>query len=176
MTVIGFVGLGRMGLPMPANLLDKGFAVVGCDLDPERTAVLAAKGATVARTPADAARQADITLSIIMNDAVLRAVALGSDGVLAGTAPGRIYADLSTVSPAASAEVGAAARTRGVGYLCAKVAGSVGLAESGGLTLFASGDADHFDRCRPAFAAMAAQVLHVGAGGTPLPTSSSSTA
>ena len=164
MTTIGFVGLGRMGLPMAAHLLKSGFAVVGCDLDPHKTAALAAQGGTVARTPADAARQADVTMSIIMNDAILRAVALGPDGVLAGARPGCIFADLSTVSPAASAEVGAAARERGIGYLCAKVAGSVGLAESAGLTLFASGDADDFARCRAAFEAMAATVHHVGAG------------
>ena len=103
-------------------------------------------------------------MSIIMNDAVLRAVALGPDGVLAGARPGSIVVDLSTVSPAASADVGAAARERGVGYLCGKVAGSVGLAESAGLTLFASGDADDFGRCRPAFEAMAANVHHVGEG------------
>ena len=161
---IAFVGLGRMGLPMATNLLKAGFAVVGCDVDRSKAEALAARGATTAATPADAARGADMTVSMIMNDAILQAVAAGPDGVLAGAAPGHVYVDLSTVSPAASATVRVEAEKHGIAYLCGKVAGSVGLAEEGGLTLFASGDPDAFDRCRPAFAAMAAKVHHVGEG------------
>lgn len=164
MTTIAFIGLGRMGLPMARNLLDAGFAVTGCDIDPARTAALARFGANVAATPAQAAASADITFSILMNDAVLRKVALGEDGVLKGARPGHLYCDLSTVSPAASADVAAAAHGAGVAYLCGKVAGSTGLAESGGLTLFASGAQSAFERAHPAFAAMAAKVLHVGEG------------
>lgn len=159
---IGFVGLGRMGLPMAANLLKAGFAVVGCDRDPARVEALAARGAGIAATPAEAASRCDITVSIILNDAVLREVAQGPQGVLAGAAPGHLYIDLSTVSPAASQAVAAYAKEKGACYLCAKVAGSVGLAESGGLTLFASGGQADFDRARPLFQAMAANVHYVG--------------
>ena len=161
---IAFVGLGRMGLPMALNLLAKGFAVVGCDLDPARVEALRERGGRAAPTPAAAAAEADMTLSIIMNDAVLRAVALGPEGVLAGASPGHLYCDLSTVSPAASAEVALVASERGADYLCGKVAGSVGLAERGELTLFASGSASAYARAEPAFAAMAAAVRHVGGG------------
>lgn len=161
---IAFVGLGRMGLPMAGNLLKGGFPVVGCDLDPARREALVARGGLSAETPAEAASRADITLSMVMSDPALETVALGPQGVLAGASPGHLFADLSTVSPAASARVGTAARARGVAYLCAKVAGSVGLAETAGLTLFASGEAADFARARPAFAAMAAAMHHVGAG------------
>jgi 2-hydroxy-3-oxopropionate reductase len=163
-TTIAFVGLGRMGLPMASNLLKAGFPVIGCDVDRTRAEALAARGASVAASPAEAARRADLTFSMIMNDTVLHAVANGPDGVLAGAAPGHVFADLSTVSPAASAAVAVAARERETAFLCAKVAGSVGLAAEAGLTLFASGDPESFERCRPAFAAMAAKVHHVGAG------------
>ena len=164
MTTIAFIGLGRMGLPMASNLLARGFAVVGCDLDAARTAALAARGASVAASPAEATAQADVTFSIIMNDDILREVALGPSGVLACAQPGHVFADLSTVSPRASLEVAGRAAERGVGYVCARVAGSVGLAESAGLTLFGSGGAQDFERCRPAFEAMAANVRHVGEG------------
>lgn len=163
-TTVGFVGLGRMGLPMAGNLLKAGMRVVGCDVDPARTAALAGLGAGTAASPAEAARGADVTVSMVMNDAILLEVAAGPDGVLAGAGPGRVYVDLSTVTPAASARVATAARERGVAYLCGKVAGSVGLAEQAGLTLFASGDRDTFERCRPVLAAMAAKVHHVGEG------------
>lgn len=161
---IAFIGLGRMGLPMAANLVAAGYPVVGCDRDAARSGALAARGATVAGTPAEAAARADLSLSMILDDAVLGTVACGPDGVLAGAEPGHLYVDLSTVSPAASARVSAAAVERGVAYVCGKVAGSVALAEAAGLSLFASGEAADFARARPVFAAMAAKVHHVGAG------------
>jgi 3-hydroxyisobutyrate dehydrogenase-like beta-hydroxyacid dehydrogenase len=164
MTTIAFIGLGRMGLPMAANLLKAGHAVIGCDIDAGRRAAFAALGGQTEKTPAEAAGLSDITLSIIMNDAILRTVATGPDGVLAGARPGHLYVDLSTVSPAVSAEVAAAARGAGVSYLCAKVAGSIGLAEAAKLTLFASGAATDFTRAEPVFAALAERVLHVGEG------------
>lgn len=161
---IAFIGLGRMGLPMAANLIRKGYAVIGCDLDTGRMAMLAALGGLRAATPREAAAQADATLSMIMNDAVLHAVSLGPDGVLAGAAAGHVYSDLSTVSPAASARVAEASRAAGVSYVCGKVAGSVGLAEKGELSLFGSGEEHAFERMRDVFGAMAARVDHVGAG------------
>ena len=101
---------------------------------------------------------------MIMNDAILHRVALGPEGVIANLAAGAVYADLSTVTPAASATVREAAEARGGGYLCGAVAGSVGPATDGTLTLFASGARDDFDRCLPAFEAISARALHVGAG------------
>ncbi len=119
MKTIAFIGLGRMGLPMASNLIKAGFDVIGCDLDIGRRDALAALGGQVAATPAQAAARSDMSISMIMNDAILRAVAMGPEGVLAGARAGHVYADLSTVSPAASAEVAAAARAAGIGYVCA---------------------------------------------------------
>jgi len=161
---IGFIGLGRMGLPMAANLLRAGHAVVGCDIDPARRTAFAALGGALADTPALAVAGSDATLSMVMTDAILRDVACGPHGVLAGARPGHLYADLSTVTPTASAEVSARAAAAGVAYLCAKVSGSVGLAEQGGLTLFASGPLPAFETLAPVFAVLARQVHHVGAG------------
>lgn len=164
MTTIGFIGLGRMGLPMAANLLKAGFAVIGHDTAPARGALLAERGGSVAPDIASLARDADLVISMIMNDAILHQVALGPQGVVENLRPGSVYADLSTVTPAASAVVGRAAAARGVGYLCGAVAGSIGPATDGTLTLFASGEAAQFDTALPAFRAMAARALHVGAG------------
>lgn len=164
MTTIGFIGLGRMGLPMAANLLRAGFDVIGYDTDPARIAALAKSGADAGVNIASLAQASDIVISMIMNDAILHQVALGPAGVVENLRPGAVYADLSTVTPAASAEVGRAAGAKGVGYLCGAVAGSTGPATDGTLTLFASGALADFDRCKPAFDAMSARALHVGAG------------
>ena len=164
MTTVGFIGLGRMGMPMAANLLKAGFAVVGCDVDRSRTDELARRGASSASGPAEAARRSDVVVSMIMNDRILHEIALGEAGVLAHLRPGAVFADLSTVTPAASAAVAEAAKAEGAAYVCGKVAGSVGLATEGTLTLFASGERFHFETCRPVFEAMAGTVRHVGAG------------
>lgn len=164
MTTIGFVGLGRMGLPMAANLLKAGFRVIGHDISAARVSALVALGGEDAGGIADLARMSDIVISMIMNDAILHQVALGPDGIIANLGPDAVHADLSTVTPAASAEVGKAAAARGVDYLCGAVAGSIGPATEGTLTLFASGDKAAFERSLPAFKAMSARALHVGEG------------
>ncbi|MCC6304328.1 MAG: NAD(P)-dependent oxidoreductase [Rhodobacteraceae bacterium] len=164
MTTVGFIGLGRMGQPMAANLLRAGFRVIAHDIVPERVRALAAAGAEAAAGPGALAGASDIVISMIMNDAILHEVALGPGGVVANLREGAVYADLSTVTPGASAAVGRAAAARGRGYLCGAVAGSTGLAAAGRLTLFASGAEADFTRCRPAFEAVAARALHVGTG------------
>lgn len=163
---IGFIGLGRMGLPMASNLLKAGFSVQGLDTDPARVVALCDKGGTQADTIATLAAHSDIVISMIMNDTILHQVALGAEGVVENLVPGKVFADLSTVTPDASSVVGLAAAKRGVGYLCGAVAGSIGPATDGTLTLFASGSAPDFDRCLPAFNAMSARALYVGEGDT----------
>jgi 3-hydroxyisobutyrate dehydrogenase-like beta-hydroxyacid dehydrogenase len=164
MTVIAFTGLGRMGFPIAINLLRAGFAVIGYDLDPAKMAALVERGGKQARSPAEAAALSDLSLSIIMNDAILRDVAMGENGVLKGAQSGHVYCDLSTVSPSASGEVRIKAAEAGVEYLCAKVSGSIDRAESASLTLFASGPADAFTRSHAVFQAMAGSVHYVGEG------------
>ncbi len=166
MTTIGFIGLGRMGQPMAANLLKAGFPVIGYDTDPARTSALAGMGAASGTGVAEVAKASDIVISMIMNDAILHRVALGPEGVVENLAAGAVFADLSTVTPAASAEVRKAAVERGRGYLCGAVAGSIGPATDGTLTLFASGAPEDFALCLPAFQAISANALHVGTGET----------
>ena len=149
---------------MVANLLKAGHQVTGCDISPAQNSAAAALGAKIAASPAEAAAGSNMSISILMNDAILREVAFGPSGILAGAGEGHVYCDLSTVSPEVSAQVRERARLAHTGYLCGKVAGSIGLAHSAGLTLFASGEVADFAFCRPVLEAMAAKVLHVGEG------------
>lgn len=161
---IGFVGLGRMGQPMARNLLKAGFALQVFDPVPERVAALTALGAQAASSPAGAAADADLTISMILDDAVLEAVALAPEGVLAGARPDAIYADMSTVSAGISARVAAAAAAHGVAFLRAKVSGSIKPAEDGTLTIFASGPATAYEQCQAAFRALGQRQYYVGPG------------
>ncbi len=112
--VLGFIGIGRMGVPMTANLLRAGFTVHAYDILPERIDLVTDLGAIPAPSVAAVATEADIVISMIMDDTVLEAVALGEGGVIGAAIPGAIFADMSTVSPVASQKVAAAATAKGI--------------------------------------------------------------
>jgi 3-hydroxyisobutyrate dehydrogenase-like beta-hydroxyacid dehydrogenase len=159
---IGWIGLGKMGIPMSQNLLKADYPVTVYNRTKEKTKALADAGAKVADTPKALAAEVDVIISMISDDVVLEAVSTGADGALAGAKSGAIYIDMSTVSPAASARVAAAADKKGIKYLRAPVSGSTVLAEAGTLTIFASGPKDAYDKCVEIFEVMGQKSFHVG--------------
>ena len=161
---IGWVGVGKMGLPMAGHLLAAGHAITACDIAHAGVAALVARGAHRAASPAEAARGNDVTFSSIPNDAALRVIALGDDGVLRGAAPGSIFIDTSTVSPQVSAEVAAAAEKRGVGFLRVTVSGNNHMAEKAALTVMASGPRAAFDATSSLLSCFGPNVFYVGEG------------
>lgn len=161
---IGFIGLGRMGSPMAQNLLKAGYSLKVYDIDPEKITALVELGARAAVSPADAVTGVEVAISMILDDAVLDAVALGADGILPAARSGLIYADMSTVSPMASKRVAIEAGKRDVKYLRAKVSGSIKPATDGTLTIFASGPEDAYQQCLDIFGAMGNRFYYVGPG------------
>lgn len=161
---IAFIGLGRMGYPMTRNLLSSGYQVRAYDILPERIASVVQHGAVATTSPADAARGADLAISMVFDDAALLDVALGAQGVVRTVGPETIFADMSTVSPMASLKVAAMAMERGIPYLRAKVSGSIKPATEGKLTIFASGPREAYERCVPAFSALGKKMYYVGEG------------
>ena len=163
-STIAFIGLGRMGYPMTRNLLAAGYQVRVFDIVQDRIKALLPFGAVAASSPADAAQGADLTISMIFDDAALLEVTLGTEGVVRKSGPETIFADMSTVSPMASEQVAAVAAERGVPYLRAKVSGSIKPATEGKLTIFASGPREAYERCVPAFNALGKKLYYVGEG------------
>ncbi|MEO1192978.1 MAG: NAD(P)-dependent oxidoreductase [Pseudomonadota bacterium] len=159
---VGWIGVGKMGLPMCGHLLKAGFQVVAFNRAKEKLAPLVGQGATAVDACRDVAA-APVIISMISNDAALRAVALGDDGVLAAAAAGSVYVDMSTVSPTVSAEVAEAADAKGIAYLRAPVSGGVALAEAAKLTVLMSGPAEAQTRALPVFQVMSAKQIDVGA-------------
>jgi 3-hydroxyisobutyrate dehydrogenase len=164
MATVGWIGIGKMGLPMAGHLLAAGHGVVAHDVVAANAAGLVAKGARQAASVGEVARAAPLVFSSLPDDAALRAVALGPDGVLAHAPHGALYADTSTVSPAASAEVAEAAAARGVRYLRVTVSGNNHMAAKAALTVMASGPADAFAEARPLLERFGPNVFHVGEG------------
>jgi 3-hydroxyisobutyrate dehydrogenase-like beta-hydroxyacid dehydrogenase len=161
---IGWIGLGKMGVPMSQNLLKKGYSVTVYNRSKEKTKALADAGAKVADTPKAAASGADVIISMISDDPVLEAVSYGPNGAFEGAKSGAVFIDMSTVSPGASARVAEAGKGKGIRYLRAPVSGSTVLAAAGTLTIFASGPKDAYDECTDILAGMGQKHFHVGTG------------
>jgi 3-hydroxyisobutyrate dehydrogenase len=156
---LGFIGIGKMGLPMAGHLLKAGHSVAACDLAPALVQALVARGATAAATPADAARDAEIVFSSLPDDAALRTVA---KSLLSGARAGTIFCDTSTVSPAVSAEVAGELAKKGVRYLRVAVSGNNRMAEQAALTVIASGEQAAYEKCRPILALFGPGQYYVG--------------
>jgi 3-hydroxyisobutyrate dehydrogenase-like beta-hydroxyacid dehydrogenase len=161
---IGWIGLGLMGNPMSRRLLGGGYKVCVFNRTKEKAKPVLDAGATFCDSIAKVGEQADMVFSMISDDGALRQVALDAGNVLSTMKKGSIFIDMSTVSPAISAEVDAACKAKGIGYLRAPVSGSTVLAEGGKLTVLASGPKDAYDKAEPLFNLLGATVFHVGEG------------
>jgi len=114
MTRIGFIGVGTMGLPMAKNLVKKGFTVTAFDANPDAVKAAAAAGMTAAASAAEAVATADLVVTMLPSSPHVEAVYTGDGGVLAAARKGTLCVDMSTIDPAVSRRVAAAARERGV--------------------------------------------------------------
>jgi 3-hydroxyisobutyrate dehydrogenase-like beta-hydroxyacid dehydrogenase len=161
---IGWIGLGKMGIPMSKNLIKAGYPLTVYNRTRGKTKELADLGAQVADCPKGLATGVEVIISMISDDSVLESVSMGSDGAFEGAETGATYIDMSTVSPVASARVAEAAGAKGIKYLRAPVSGSTALATAGTLTIFASGPQDAYKRCVDVFGAMGQKSFHVGTG------------
>ena len=159
---IGFIGTGTMGQPMLNNLIKKGFDVAGYDIVPAALDAAVRLGATACGSAADAARQADLVVTMLPSSGHVEAVYLGAGGVLEGVAKGRLCVDMSTIEPAVSQRVAERLRERGVRFIDAPVSGGVVGAEKATLAIMVGGEAADLDEARPALAAMGANIIHVG--------------
>jgi 3-hydroxyisobutyrate dehydrogenase len=166
MQSIGFIGLGNMGGNMAARYLAAGYTVYGEDRDREHAQSLVDQGLQWASTPRALAEAADVVMTSLPNDDVVKSVAEGPDGIVAGLSEGKVWADLSTISPRASREVAHRVREQGRGarMLDTPVSGSVPQVKSGTLTIMVGGDADAYARIEPVLRVLGTPT-HIGENG-----------
>jgi 3-hydroxyisobutyrate dehydrogenase-like beta-hydroxyacid dehydrogenase len=165
MANLGFVGLGVMGSRMVKRLLDAGHSVTGYNRTKAKAQWLLDAGMKWADTPAAVARNADFIFTMVTNTEALKAVTSGPDGILAGLGRGKVYIDMSTVSPAASRALAAEVAAKGAQMLDAPVSGSVSTLEEGKLSIMVGGDRAACARARPILEAIGPKVTHVGGNG-----------
>jgi 3-hydroxyisobutyrate dehydrogenase-like beta-hydroxyacid dehydrogenase len=153
-----------MGAAMAGFILAAGYPVLVCSRSASSRQKLVARGARDAASPAECARGADLVFSSIPDDAVLRVIALGPEGVLANARPGAVFVDTSTVSVEASAEVAREADKRGVPYLRVPISGNAASALRGEVTALVSGPQSAWDAVKPVVQAFSAAQVYLGAG------------
>jgi 3-hydroxyisobutyrate dehydrogenase-like beta-hydroxyacid dehydrogenase len=157
-----FIGLGGMGLPMARNLLQAGHRLVVYNRTKTRAEGLEPLGATVAESPAVAARAADVLITMLADDGAVEAVLLGDGGALTALPRGAIHVSMSTISPALSRRLAERHRAAGQTYVAAPVFGRPEAAEAHRLWIVAAGPAAAIERCRPLFDAMGQGTIVAG--------------
>jgi len=161
MTNIGFIGLGIMGRPMAKNLIKAGFKLVVYDKY-AKFDDLVSLGAEGAASNKEVASKSDVIVTMLPNSPHVKEAILGVDGVIEGIKSGAIVVDMSSIAPAASQEVGAALKVKGVSFLDAPVSGGEPKAIDGTLAIMVGGDRDIFEKVKPILEKMGASVVLVG--------------
>ena len=165
MAEIGFVGLGVMGGRMAKRLLDAGHRLSGHNRTRSKAEWLIEAGMRWADTPREVAEEAEITISMVTDSRALRAIVNGPEGILAGLGDGKLYVDMSTVSPAESRELARRVAERGARMLDAPVSGSVATLEEGNLAIMVGGATEDVERALPVLRDIGPKVTHVGGNG-----------
>ena len=162
--VVAFIGTGRMGGPMAANLARCGFDVRVWNRTVSRAEALAADGAVVASSPVEAVRGATIVITMLADGPVTEQAATGPDGFLASD-PGVIWVQMATVGVEWTARLSGIAAARGVVFVDAPVSGSEGPARAGQLTILASGPDQVRDVLAPVFGTLGRATVWLGPAG-----------
>jgi 3-hydroxyisobutyrate dehydrogenase len=162
--VIAFLGTGRMGSPMAANLARDGFAVRVWNRTISRAKALTADGAVVANSPAEAARGASIVITMLADGPATEQAAIGPDGLLAA-GPGVIWVQMGTVGAEWTVRLASIADAHGVVFVDAPVSGSEGPARAGQLVVLASGPHEVRDLLTPVFDVLGRATAWLGPAG-----------
>jgi 3-hydroxyisobutyrate dehydrogenase-like beta-hydroxyacid dehydrogenase len=156
------IGLGRMGGAIARNVLRSGVGLRVYNRTPDRAASLAEHGATVAASPAEAADGVSVVVSSLLDDEAAMSVLEGSQGLLAGLAPGAVHIGTSTISPSAANTIAALHAQAGSRYVAGPVLGRPERAEAGTLTSLLAGDVEALEIARPVVRAYSETLIEVG--------------
>ena len=166
---VAYLGMGVMGAPMARNLLKAGYQVVVYNRSRDKAEALAAEGARVAATPAEAAREAQVVIACLADALVVEEVVLGPGGLLEAMQPGQVFIDMTTNSPPISIRLEGLLGEKGVDMLDAPVSGGDVGAIAGTLSIMLGGKPEVFQRCLPILEVLGERITlmggEVGAGG-----------
>ena len=162
---IGFIGLGIMGTPMALNLVKAGLKLTVYNRTRDKAEPLERAGARVAASAAEAARDADVIITIVSDTAAMEEIVLGNGGLLNTIQPNAVLIDSSTISPAVSCKLASQLATKGASMLDAPVTGSKHGAEKGELTFMIGGERGTLERVMPILKVLGKKHVYCGAHG-----------
>ena len=162
---VGWIGTGVMGASMCGHILKAGHRVTVNSRTRAKAAALEQAGAVWAGTPGDAARGADVVLTMVGHPADVRSVYFDDDGVLASADTGTLLVDMTTTEPTLARRIHAAARERGMGALDAPVSGGDVGARAARLSIMVGGDPDDVARATPLLRLLGTNIVHQGPAG-----------
>ncbi|MGV3485157.1 MAG: NAD(P)-dependent oxidoreductase [Planctomycetaceae bacterium] len=163
---IAFLGTGLMGAPMARNLLKAGHSVACFNRTAAKTDPVVESGGQACDTPETAARNADVVISCVTDGPDVQQVLLGEHGAAAGAAPGTLFIDMSTISPAVSVGIGEQLREHGFRFLEAPVTGGTIGAINGTLSIMVGGSQADYQDALPVLEAMGKNITYCGGPGT----------
>jgi len=162
---VGFIGIGRMGMPVATNLASAGHAVFVTDIRSELAEAAGAAGLIWSTSPDVVAARAHVLMTMLPGPVECRDAVLGEKGALHGLRPGSTWVDLTSNSPPVGAMIAARVRQKGIEVLDAPVGGGIEAALNGTLTLYVGGDAVLLQQHRPLLEVIGADIRHVGPAG-----------
>src|ERR1700674_147079 len=168
MANLGFVGLGGMGSQMVNRLLSKGHTVTGYNRTRSKAQWLIDKGMKWADSPRAVSAAADVTFAMVTNSAAITSITEGPDGILAGLSAGKLFVDISTVSPSVSRALAAKVREKGADMVDSPVSGSGITLQAGKWSVRGGGRRETFERVKPLLLDIGPKVTHVGDNGLAL--------
>ncbi|RAT97524.1 NAD(P)-dependent oxidoreductase [Brevibacillus sp. Leaf182] len=163
--IIGWIGLGNMGIPMASNLLAAGYDVRVWNRTPGKAAPLVALGAKETATLSELVAQSDVLFTMVSDDDAVKAIYTGSDGLLSLPVQGKLAVDMSTISPDTSRFLAEHAKQAGLRFLDAPVSGSVGPAKEGKLVIMVGGEEADYEVAKPMLDKLGKAAFYLGPNG-----------
>ena len=159
---VGFIGLGKMGLPMARRLAEAGYPVTAFDTTASALEAAAGFGAGKAESPAEVGGRCGVVITMLPNVNIVRAAVLGENGAASALLAGSLLIDMSSSSPQGTIELGAALRERGIDLIDAPVSGGVPKAKTGELAIMVGGEPSAVERALPILETMGRRIFRTG--------------
>ncbi|MFC1977688.1 NAD(P)-dependent oxidoreductase [Chloroflexota bacterium] len=163
--IIGFIGLGAMGLPMAQNLLRQGYTLTVYDIVGERVEAAVEQGAAAATSSREVAGSSDVIITMLPSSPHVRQAILGTDGVIEGIKRGSTVIDMSTIDPVTTREIAQILSDKGVGMLDAPVARGTSAAKAGTLAIYVGGEEEVYTKYKDILSAMGTDIHYAGGSG-----------
>jgi 3-hydroxyisobutyrate dehydrogenase len=164
-STIGWIGLGNMGTPMVSNLIKAGFEVTIFNRTKSKEQPLIEAGARAAESIPLLVQHCDIVITMLSNDAAVKEIFEGANGLLSTPQPGKLFIDMSTVAPETSRYLSGLCAAQGIHFLEAPVSGSVKPAQDGTLIILVGGTTENYHKAKPVFDVLGKLALYLGESG-----------